>query len=165
MNALARETERASVEGGSAGESVQRMLGLATQMEQTLAASTLSSFIEMAKVEHVMFKFGVYRSFLGIDGGHGAPGDHRSCRLGRWINSGEGRHTYARLAGFDAIDAPHAAVHRAATEAISAQATGNPADGLDALGRMEQASARLVEALDALMAAANADRGQLCRQA
>jgi hypothetical protein len=165
MALLSRETQRASVEGGSASDNMQRLLQLATRMEQTIAASTLNSFVEMAKVEHVAFKFDVYRAFLGL-GEADASGlaNHRGCRLGHWHANGEGRTRYAHLPGFQEIDSPHAALHRAAGEALECLRSGRPQAGIEAIGRMEEAGRSLVEALDRLANAVENDRSLLLRK-
>ena len=164
MAVLARETQRASAEGGTASENMQRLLGLATRMEGAIAASTLGSFIEMAKVEHVQFKFDVYRAFLGLGDGGGADlVDHRRCRLGQWYASGEGREHYAHLPGFQEIEIPHAAMHRAASDALMALRNGSRTSGIDALARMEEASTKLVDVLDRLASVVEGDRSLLNR--
>jgi hypothetical protein len=165
MALLSRETQRASVEGGSASDNMQRLLQLATRMEQTIAASTLNSFVEMAKVEHVAFKFDVYRAFLGL-GEADASGlaNHRGCRLGHWHANGEGRTRYAHLPGFQDIDSPHAALHRAAGEALECLRSGRPQAGIEAIGRMEEAGRSLVEGLDRLANAVESDRSLLLRK-
>lgn len=165
MALLARETQRASAEGGTASENMQRLLGLATRMEGAIAASTLNSFIEMAKVEHVLFKFDIYRAYLGLGETGGADLiDHRRCRLGQWYATGEGRDHYAHLPGFQDIEMPHAAMHRAAADALTALRSGNRQSGIEAIGRMEDASRNLVTALDCLAGAIEADRSLLNRQ-
>ena len=166
MALLSRETQRASLEGGSASENMQRLLDLATRMEQTIAASTLNSFVEMAKVEHVLFKFDVYRAFLGLGNAESYEmSDHRRCRLGAWHANGEGRERYAHLPGYQAIEMPHAAVHRAAAEALESLRAGKLPAGIGAIARMEDASRDLFEALDQLAASVEGDRSLLCRQA
>ncbi|MBI5109154.1 MAG: CZB domain-containing protein [Rhodocyclales bacterium] len=166
MALLSREARRAGVEGGSAGENMQRLLGLATRMEQTIAVSSLNSFVEMAKLEHVLFKFDAYRAFLGLGDRNSAEiSDHRRCRLGVWHANGEGRERYAHLPGYQDIEQPHAAVHRAAGEALESLRGGNMPAGIGAIARMEDASRNLVDALDRLAASVEGDRSLLCRQA
>ena len=166
MAVLSRETQRASVEGGSASENTQRLLELAVRMEQAIAASTLSSFIEMTKVEHMLLKFDVYRAFLGLaDRSSSEAADHRRCRLGDWLANGEGRERYAHLPGFQEIDMPHAAVHRAAGEALDALRAGNMSGAVAALARMEGDGRNLADALDRLAAGVESAPGLLTRRA
>ncbi len=166
MALLARETERASVEGGSAGDNMQRLLQLAVRMEQAIAISTLNSFVEMAKVEHVACKFDVYRAFFGLGDPSGSGlADHRACRLGHWHASGEGRERYGHLPGYQDIDSPHAALHRAAADALESLRNGDLPGGIEAIGRMEAAGRSLVEALDRLAGVVANDRSLLSRKA
>ena len=60
---------------------------------------------------------------------------------------------------------PHAAVHRAASEALESLRGGNMSVGIGAIARMEDASRNLVDALDRLAASGEGDRSLLCRQA
>jgi hypothetical protein len=158
MAVLAAEARRASVEGGSATEGMQRLLGLTTQMEQASAGATLRSFFEAAKMDHVLFKFDIYRAFFGLNNqGAGDITDHRQCHLGKWYFAGEGRESYSKLPGYREMDAPHAAVHRAGREALEALRGGNFPGGVEAIGRMEEASVGVVDALERLAAAAEAN--------
>ena len=158
MTALAAEASRAGVEGGSATENMQRLLGLATQMEQAIAGSTLRSFVEVAKMDHVLFKFEVYMAFFGLnDKSAGDIADHTQCRLGKWYFAGEGRECYSKLPGYREMDVPHAAVHKAGREALEALRGGDMAAGVGAVGRMEEASFAVVDALERIAAAGEMD--------
>ena len=158
MAVLAAEARRASVEGGSATEGMERLLGLTTQMEQASAGATLRSFFEAAKLDHVLFKFDIYRAFFGLnDQGARDISDHSQCRLGKWYFAGEGRESYSKLPGYREMEAPHAAVHRAGREALEALRGGNIMGGVEAIGRMEEASVGVVDALERLAAAAEAN--------
>ncbi len=158
MTALAAEASRAGVEGGSATENMQRLLGLATQMEQAIAGSTLRSFVEVAKMDHVLFKFEVYMAFFGLnDKSAGDIADHTQCRLGKWYFAGEGRECYSKLPGYREMDGPHAAVHKAGREALEALRGGDMAAGVGAVGRMEEASFAVVDALERIAAAGEMD--------
>ncbi|MEK7737269.1 MAG: methyl-accepting chemotaxis protein, partial [Pseudomonadota bacterium] len=111
MVALAAEARRASVEGGEATENMQRLLGLSKQMEQASATSELHSFVEVAKMDHLIFKFNIYKAFFRLNNLTSADiTDHKGCRLGKWYYEGADRETYAKLPGYRAIEAPHANV-------------------------------------------------------
>jgi len=164
MTALAAEARRASVEGGSATENMQRLLGLATLMEQAIAASTLRSFVEVAKMDHVLFKFEIYKAFFGLnDKSVGDISDHPQCRLGQWYFAGEGRECYSRLPGYREMDAPHAAVHRAGREALEGLRGGDIPGGVEAIGRMEEASFGVVDALERMAVAGETNPVLLCQ--
>jgi uncharacterized coiled-coil protein SlyX len=166
MVALAAEADRASVEGGAATGNMQRLLELATRMDQAIAASSLRSFVEVAKLDHVKFKFEIYKAFMGLkDVAAADVADHRRCRLGAWYSSAEVRDRPSGLPGYRDIDAPHAAMHRAAGEALDAVRGGGMQVAVDAIGRMEDASMALAEALERIASAGEASPMLLCQPA
>jgi hypothetical protein len=143
---------------------MQRLLGLATLMEQAIAASTLRSFVEVAKMDHVLFKFEIYKAFFGLnDKSVGDISDHTQCRLGQWYFAGEGRECYSRLPGYREMDAPHAAVHRAGREALEGLRGGDIPGGVEAIGRMEEASFGVVDALERMAVAGETNPVLLCQ--
>ncbi|HEX5711457.1 MAG TPA: CZB domain-containing protein [Sulfuricurvum sp.] len=57
-----------------------------------------------------MFKSNAYKAIA--NGVEEMPfGDHHSCRLGKWYETGAGKERFAHLASFKEIERPHAAVH------------------------------------------------------
>jgi protein involved in temperature-dependent protein secretion len=55
------------------------------------------------------------------------------------------------------MDAPHAAVHKAGREALEALRNCDMAAGVEAVGRMEEASFAVVDALERIAAAGEMD--------
>jgi uncharacterized coiled-coil protein SlyX len=158
MTALATESQRASADGDSAAEKMQYLLKLSTQMDQTIAAATLRSFVEVAKMDHVLFKFEIYKAFFGLNSINAADVvDHTQCRLGEWYFAGDGRDFYAKLPGYREMDAPHSSVHRSGKEALEALRSGNLSAGVDAIGRMEEASLAVVDALERIASTGEAN--------
>jgi len=158
MATLAEEAKRASSEGGSATENMQRLLALSTQMEHAIAASVLRSFVEVAKMDHVLFKFNIYKAFFGLAATSAADiADHTQCRLGVWYFTGEGHTAYSELPGYREMEAPHNAVHSAGKEALEALRSGAILVGVEAIGRMEDASVAVVEMLEQMAAAGEAN--------
>ena len=149
MATLAAEAKRFSNEGGSATENMQHLLGLTTQMEHSISASTLRSFVEVAKMDHLVFKFQIYKAFFGLNTLTSKEiADHTTCRLGKWYYAGDGQECYSKIPGFREMEPPHAAVHKAGREALDALRGGDPVRGAEAIGRMEAASLSVVEALE-----------------
>ncbi|RTL55578.1 MAG: chemotaxis protein [Rhodocyclaceae bacterium] len=149
MTVLSEEAGNFSKEGNAATESMEKLLGLSSRMEETISASTLRCFVEVAKVDHLIFKFEVYKAFFGLsDKGEGDLTDHTRCRLGQWYYEGEGKECYSSLPGYREMDAPHAQVHRAAKEALTALRSGDASKGIEAVARMETASLDVVKALE-----------------
>jgi len=162
MGSLADEARRFASEGDSATSDMQRLLDLTTRMERTLAASALRSFVELAKMDHLAYKFAIYQAFFGLNGLTARDvSDHTACRLGRWYYDGDGARYCSRVPGFRDIDAPHAAVHRHGREALEALGAGNPVAGVEALGLMEAASVQVFDALERIAGEGEADPGLL----
>jgi len=60
------------------------------------------------------------------------------------------------------MDAPHSAVHAAGKEAMTALRSGDLLAGVEAVGRMEEASFAVVESLERLAASGEANPVLLC---
>ena len=164
--ALAAEAERASAEGGSANGNMQHLLGLATRMDGAIAASSLRSFVESAKLDHLTFKFGIYKALMGLGEVAAADvADHTRCRLGVWCASAEGAARHSMLPGFRDIEASHASLHRAARDVLEAMRSGGTAPAAEAAGRMEDAGAALADALERVAAAGEANPALLRQSA
>lgn len=163
MDHNAAEANRFSQEGQEATSSMQALLALAHKMEGAIAASSLRGFVELAKVDHLVFKFEGYKVFMGIS--ERLAGDfsgHTACRLGKWYYEGEGRECYSRLPGYKEIESPHIAVHRHGVAAVEAFRAGNRDMALENLRQMELASMTVLEELDHMAASGEHDNSLLC---
>jgi hypothetical protein len=78
---------------------------------------------------------------------------HTHCRLGHWYYEGAGKTDFASMEEFHAIEKPHTEAHTYAAAAIHAYAQGDIEQALNAIANMEQASQRLMDALDRLASA------------
>lgn len=130
---------------------------MATQSEQaqhsrtTIKASALRSFCELAKLDHISFKFAIYRVVLGEDSMTADDiTDHTQCRLGQWYEQGEGQQYFAQLQTFKAIAAPHEQVHTHAKAAVAAFHAQQPEQMVTALKAMENASMTVIDKLEHL---------------
>lgn len=149
MATLATEARRVSSEGGTATDNMHRLLELANHKELSLTSTTLRSFVELTKIDHLVFKFEIYKAFFGLNQlGANDVADQTTCRLGKWYYQGAGNQYYSRLPGYREIERPHADVHRAGREALDALRSGDAIRGAEAVGRMEQASMEVIEALE-----------------
>jgi len=69
-----------------------------------------TTFITLAKIDHIMFKSNAYKSIA--NGKQEGPfSDHHSCRLGKWYESGPGKERFFNLPSYKEIEKPHATVH------------------------------------------------------
>jgi hypothetical protein len=133
-------------------------------MEGAISSSALHSFVEVTKIDHILFKFEIYKVLLGLsDRTPDSFAAHTDCRLGKWYFSGEGKDCYSKLDGYREMDAPHKAVHENGRAAMEAMRNGNTELALDMLGRTEEASMEVLKSLDQIAAAGDRDSSLLCR--
>ena len=67
-------------------------------------------FIELAKLDHIIFKLNAYSSLFNNEE-KAAFGDHHQCRLGKWYEEGDGKKFFGHMPSFPKLEAPHQAVH------------------------------------------------------
>jgi len=158
---LAEQSDSFSAQGRSASTTISGIADLARGMEQTISTAALRSFVELAKIDHLLLKFDVYQVLLGTsDKSVGDGASHTACRLGKWYYEGEGRSCFAQLEGYRALETPHADVHRHGRSAIEAHQAGDLAAAVSAIERMEAASSNVQQCLER-MAVDGAARPQL----
>ncbi len=163
MEQNASEAEKFSREGESATQSMQALLNLSQGMEGAIAASALRGFVELAKVDHLVFKFEVYKVFMGISDKTGNDfAAHTACRLGKWYYEGDGKECFSQLPGYREIEPPHVAVHRHGKAAVEFYHSGNLPMALDNIEKMEEASMGVLQELDRMAVSAEHDHSLLC---
>ena len=163
MDGLSSAAGSFSQRGTQATENMSQVVQMAQRMEHVIAGGALNSFVELAKVDHLVFKFRIYMGLFGLIGL--APADvaaHTACRLGKWYYEGEGRACFSRLGGYRELEAPHIEVHQAGIAALTARDQGDVVQMLRHVEVMEAASARVVACLDRMAASAQDDPALLC---
>ncbi|MBN9402780.1 MAG: CZB domain-containing protein [Burkholderiales bacterium] len=122
-------------------------------MQAVIGRVAVGAFLTSVKLDHAIWKNRVYQQI--IDGAFEAGlSDHTSCRLGKWYYEGQGARFYCHTAGYRAIEAPHAAVHRHGLDALAAGGEGDWDGMMQHLLAMESASREVVSAIDRLQAEA-----------
>ena len=145
-------------------EATRSMAGLqdlTRAMTDTIAASALRSFVEVAKLDHL-----IYKVYLGVS--KKQPEDfasHTACRLGKWYYEGDGRDCFSRLPGYREIEPAHVRFHKQGVEAVRSFYAGQYDDGLDKILDLEQARLKVLEELEHMAAAGKSDPNLLCRNA
>jgi hypothetical protein len=139
------------------------LLDLSHNMESAIAGSALRSFVELAKVDHLVYKFEVYKVFMGLSKKAASEfSSHTACRLGKWYYEGEGKGCYSQLPGYRQIEAPHRVVHSSGVAAIDHLHAGDYTAGLKSLEEMEKASMQVLEELERMAASGEAEAAHLC---
>ena len=163
MESEAGQSDSFSRQGESATESLQELLHLSHKMEGAIAGSALRSFVELAKVDHLVYKFDVYKIFMGVSkkSADEFP-SYTQCRLGKWYYEGEGKSMYSKFPGYAQIDQPHRAVHTHGISAIENFCKGDHDMALKQLMEMERASMQVLAELGHLAEAAETNSVSLC---
>lgn len=163
METLAQQSENFSNQGVVASEGMRNMLVLSNRMEGAIAASALRSFVELAKIDHLVFKFEIYRVLFGLsDKAQDSFSNHTMCRLGKWYYGGEGQECYSKLSGYREIEAPHISVHHQGVEALKLFQAGNFDGVISAVEKMEIASMSVLASLEKMAASGESDQRILC---
>jgi hypothetical protein len=161
IDELSTQSQSFSEDGRIMAGKMGEALNFARKIEHTISVSALRTFVELAKLDHLVFKFEIYKVFFGLSEKTADElAHHTACRLGKWYYEGEGRAMYAQLDGYRAIEPPHKEVHAAGKEALNLLRNGNVRGAVQAVSRMERASIGVVEGLER-MAVSGQARGRL----
>lgn len=165
MTELAQNSASFSQDGQLAAGAMRQLLELSSNMELAIAASSLRGFCELAKVDHLIYKFRVYKVLFGLsDETESQFASHTACRLGKWYYEGEGKACFSVLPGYQEIESPHMKVHNAAISAIRSHTNGNVIQAIEEVGKMEAASLLVLAALEQMAASGEADSQLLCHK-
>ncbi len=163
MEGLAEKSHQFSHDVSNVMNSMKHVLDLSHQMEGTISAAALRSFVEVAKIDHILYKFEIYKVFMGIsERTADSFSSHTGCRLGKWYFEGEGRDCYAKLDGYTAISNPHQAFHQHGREAVAAFRSGDALRGMDLVRKLEAASMDVLSGLERIAVAGEGDSSLLC---
>ena len=165
MEALSSSADDYSKRGNKATADMQRLMALSRKMEEVIAGSALKSFIEVAKVDHLVFKFRIYLGLFGLE--NIAPNQvssHTACRLGKWYYEGEGRECFSQLAGYREIEAPHVEVHQRGISSLEAKNRGDMNGMLRDVEAMEKASLSVIDNLQRMADSGLSDPALLCHK-
>jgi len=150
-------------ESVAAAQGMKSLFDMSRRMEGTIVAAALRSFVEVAKVDHLVYKFEIYKVFMGLsDKGVGDFADHTHCRLGRWYYEGDGRECFSKLSGFHEMESPHRRFHDAGLSALRAFFADDHVNGFGAIADMERASMEVLSSLERIAQAAEGDTARLC---
>lgn len=153
-------------DGEEATRSMHGLLEMSGQMKGAIAASALRSFVETAKVDHLIFKFEIYKVFMGLSAK--TPSDfasHLTCRLGKWYYEGDGKDCFSQISGYAEIEPPHQAVHLHGVNAVTHFHAGELGLGLAQIHRMEDASFKVLAELERMAVSGKSDVDLLCHHA
>lgn len=120
------------------------------KMKGSIADSSIQSFLQTVKLDHVVWKGDVYAAAFGNGSKSSSDlGDHASCRLGRWLTS-QGKEKFGSLPAFQRIDKPHRGVHENGRKALDALRNDDKQRSSEYLTKMEESSREVMMCLDEL---------------
>jgi hypothetical protein len=163
MDNLSSSADDFSQRGVKATESMEQLVSLSRKMEYVIAGSALTSFIEVAKIDHLVFKFRIYMGLFGlIQITPNQVVDHSGCRLGKWYYEGEGRDCFSKLDGYRELETPHINVHKHGISALTAVQNKDMPAMLRYVEGMENESFAVISCLDRMALAASNEPSLLC---
>ncbi len=144
-------------------DSIHGLMGLSDNQQRTIASTTLRSFVETAKIDHLVFKTEIYKVFMGLSEkvAEDFP-SHTGCRLGKWYYEGDGRDCFSKLPGYREIEPHHIAVHQHGQAAVAAYREGRLGEAIAQVEQMEAASLEVVNCLETMAASGQDDPALLC---
>lgn len=80
-------------------------------------------FVNLAKLDHVIYKNNLYQLLFGESTKFKAT-EHTSCRLGKWYDSGLGKTEFGTTKSYASLNAPHKIVHDEANS-LAHECSGN----------------------------------------
>lgn len=166
MTQWAGKSQSFSVEVSDVMDSMKRLLDLSRQMEGTISAAALRSFVEVAKVDHILYKFEIYKVLMDLsDRSCDGFSSHVACRLGKWYYEGEGRDSFSRFDGYRDVETPHRSFHDHGCAAVEAWRILNHEQALLLVSQMEHDSIQVIAALERIAVAGESDVSLLCHEA
>jgi hypothetical protein len=121
------------------------------QTRLTIRGTALRTFVELAKLDHLIFKKEVCKVLMGVSQKGSADfASHTGCRLGKWYYEGEGKDCFSQLPAYRQIESPHKDVHAHGRLAVECFYADKLEDAVEHLGQMEQASSTVLQYLETL---------------
>ncbi len=147
------ETSNESAEAIDAfSNGLNDMIGLSGVIKDDAVDVLNSTFIGLAKLDHLLFKVRAYRAVL--ENTSEAFSDHHDCRLGKWYENGLGKTNFSHLSSYRTLETPHKETHDNIIKAVEILKAGKmderSKEFLDLMDKAERASSEVVNVLDRL---------------
>ena len=137
--------------GEFTGDGLARLNELVRSLEATVTTGSFRGHMELFKLDHLVFKFNIYRVFMGH---HQLEvndiSDHMQTRLGHWYYQGEGKQHCTGFAGYRELEGPNERLHNYAISAVEAFNSDHIPEALKLLKNMEAASLEFLQHLETL---------------
>jgi hypothetical protein len=141
-----------------ADSAMNELLSIAEDNRTTIRFRALRSFVEVAKIDHLIFKMEIYKVLMGLSDKKAENfASHHECRLGKWYYHGDGQECFSKLQPYQTLEAPHIDVHAHGRAAVQAFYAGDLDAALSEADHMETASRRVLKELENLAAVGEQD--------
>ncbi len=148
MDKVIEESDGLSIVSNEATENMSSLQSISGEMEDAITRSAIYSFAELAKIDHLIYKFGIYQIFMGLSDKTSADfALHTTCRLGKWYAT-TGKESFGDTRAFLELEAPHKKVHEAGIAAIDLYYADKQDEGVAKIKEMEDASFEVIRCLD-----------------
>ena len=137
-------------------ETVSSFSDNSVETAQLVSDIEKSSFVTLAKIDHILFKQKAYGSIYERKTQDGFV-NHHNCRLGKWYETGKGKEQFGTTKMYPKILEPHKNVHQAAIDAMELYQDNevnllrNKMSILQKFQAMESNSQKLFEIMDEML--------------
>lgn len=94
--------------------------------ELKIACSNDKVFCGLAKIDHLLYKQGLYSLIFGM-ANEFKQVDGTSCRFGKWYYEGEGKKNFSSVASYKKVEVPHLTIHTEANALAASLLDSNKA--------------------------------------
>jgi hypothetical protein len=130
---------------------MNELLVIAENNRATIRATALRSFVEVAKIDHLIYKMEIYKVLMGLSEKRPEHfASHHECRLGKWYYQGDGHECFSKLKPYQAIEPPHVEVHAHGRAAVKAYYDSDLDLALSEADKMETSSRNVLKQLENL---------------
>jgi hypothetical protein len=120
MSSAAKCVKEYNSESASASKSIHEQKTLTTEIETIISINALRNFVEVAKIDHLVYKFEVYKVMMGESTKKVTDfTKHTECRLGKWYYEGDGASNFSHIPKYRDLELPHKKFHDIAHSALN----------------------------------------------
>jgi len=153
-NDMLEIADKSNAQVGEFADSFNEMLGLSGSINGDASRVLDTTFIGLAKLDHLLFKINGYRAIF-TNNTDVQFDDHHACRLGKWYDNGIGKKNYSSTPSYSALEKPHAEVHDFIIKAVefikNKTAEENSKELIANIKKAEAASKSVTELLDKML--------------
>lgn len=129
--------------------SISIIINKSESMKQMLENISTIQFLNVVKIDHILWKFGIYQMLLNKEKDKEVT-MHDQCRLGKWYYGPSGQ-PFSHYKNFSLLEAPHKKVHVSGNAALAEFAAGNIEKMSQELDLMENASNEVMYQIEQLV--------------